>query len=173
MVKSTGLVSVVALSALLAACGGGTEGGEAPAEAPAETEAPAEEAPAEEAPAEEAAEEGAEAEAEGGADLAGLTGDAAAGKVVFSQCRTCHEVKEGVNKVGPSLAGIVGRQAGSVEGFSYSTANANSGITWTEDVLFEYLKDPRGYLPGTKMIFNGLPNDQDRANVIAYLKDPS
>lgn len=168
MVKFKGLVGAVALSALAAACSGGGSEAEAPAEAPAEeVEAPAEET---EAPAEA---EATEETAAGGTDFASLTGDAAAGKVVFSQCRTCHEVKEGVNKVGPSLAGIVGRTAGSVDGFNYSTANANSGITWSEEIMFEYLEDPRGYLPGTKMIFNGLPKAQDRADVIAYLKNPS
>lgn len=178
MVKLKGLVGAVALSAMAAACGGGTEA-EAPAEAPAEAEAPA---PAEEAtteaPAEEATEEAA-APADGdlatkdGVAFASLTGDATSGKRVFSQCRTCHEVKEGVNKVGPSLAGIVGRTAGQVDGFSYSPANANSGIVWEEPVLYKYLEDPRGYVPGTKMIFNGLPKAQDRADVIAYLKNPS
>ncbi|MEL6363688.1 MAG: cytochrome c family protein [Pseudomonadota bacterium] len=103
-------------------------------------------------------------------EYADFTGDAAKGKRVFTKCMSCHAVKEGQNRVGPSLYGIVGREAGKVEKFRYSEANADSGITWTEEVLFEYLADPRGYLPGTKMIFNGLPKPQDRADVIAYLK---
>ena len=100
-------------------------------------------------------------------------GDAAKGKRVFVKCLSCHSVKAGQNKVGPSLNGIVGRDAGSVDGFKYSDANKNSGITWTEATLFEYLEDPRAYIPGTKMIFPGLPKEQDRADVIAYLKEQS
>lgn len=103
-------------------------------------------------------------------DHPALGGDAAAGKRVFTRCMSCHSVKKGQNKVGPSLYGIIGREAGQVEGFKYSDANANSGITWTKDVMFEYLEDPRGYLPGTKMIFPGLPKEEDRRNVIAYLE---
>jgi cytochrome c len=102
-----------------------------------------------------------------------LTGDAAAGRVVFAQCRACHETKEDVNKSGPSLAGIVGRKAGSVDGFSYSDANANSGLTWSEEQLYVYLEDPQRTVPKTKMIFPRLAQAQDRADVIAYLKDPS
>lgn len=101
---------------------------------------------------------------------ASLTGDAAAGKRVFAKCMACHTVVEGQNRVGPSLYGIVGREAGSVEGFNYSDANANSGLTWTEATLFEYLEAPQEFMPGTRMIFPGLPSEQDRANVIAYLK---
>lgn len=128
--------------------------------------------PEAEAPAEETVEEVAEVEApEPPADVAfaDLTGDAAAGETVFAQCRTCHLVDEGKNGVGPSLYGIVGRQAGSIEGFRYSDANANSGVTWTPEVMFEYLEAPREFMPGTRMAFPGLKNPQDRADVIAYL----
>lgn len=104
------------------------------------------------------------------AAYAALTGDAANGKRVFVKCMSCHTVQEGQNRVGPSLYGIVGRPAGSIAGFKYSPANANSGITWTEDVMFAYLENPQKYIPGTKMIFPGLPVAQDRADVIAYLK---
>ncbi|MDZ7627161.1 MAG: cytochrome c family protein [Parvularculaceae bacterium] len=105
-----------------------------------------------------------------GEDYAAFTGDAAAGKKVFVKCLACHAVAEGQNKVGPSLYGIVGRSAGSIAGFNYSAANKNSGITWTEDVMFAYLKAPQQYIKGTKMVFPGLPSGQDRADVIAYLK---
>ncbi|MEO0880520.1 MAG: cytochrome c family protein [Pseudomonadota bacterium] len=111
-----------------------------------------------------------EGASEVGAELAGLTGDAAKGKRVFVKCMACHAVQEGQNRVGPSLYGIVGRAAGSVDGFNYSEANANSGIVWSENVLFEYLEAPQEYIPGTRMIFQGLPVAQDRADVIAYLK---
>jgi cytochrome c len=101
--------------------------------------------------------------------FADLTGDAGAGETVFAQCRTCHLVEEGRNGVGPSLYGIVGREAGTIEGFNYSEANASSGITWTPEVLYDYLKAPREYMPGTRMAFPGLKDPQDRADVIAYL----
>lgn len=102
--------------------------------------------------------------------LASLAGDAAAGRRVFVKCMACHTVQEGQHRVGPSLYGIIGRPAGTIEGFNYSDANKNSGIVWTEDIMFEYLENPQEYMPGTRMIFPGLPSEQDRANVIAYLK---
>ena len=74
------------------------------------------------------------------------------------------------NLVGPSLAGVVGRKAGTVPGYHYSEANEKSGITWDEPTLKEYLKDPKAKVPGTKMVFPGLKSDDDIANVIAYLK---
>lgn len=110
------------------------------------------------------------AAAAGGEDYASFTGDATAGKRVFVKCLACHVVAEGQNRVGPSLYGIIGRPAGSIAGFNYSAANKSSGITWTEQVMFEYLKNPQAYIPGTKMVFPGLPSGQDRADVIAYLK---
>lgn len=110
---------------------------------------------------------------EDGVAYASLTGDAAAGKRVFAQCRTCHVTDPGVNRIGPSLAGIIGNTAGSVAGFNYSPANASSGITWTEEQMYVYLEDPQRTIPKTKMIYAGLPDAQQRADVIAYLKDPS
>lgn len=175
-------VAVLSASAMLAlaACSSGESkkeeapAAEAPAAAPAEAPAaaPATEAPAADAAAAPAATPAAAPAAAGGATLtlAGLTGNAANGQKIFGQCRTCHVVEPGVNRVGPSLHGIVGRKAGSIAGFNYSAANKNSGVTWTEEVLFEYLENPRGYLPGTKMAFAGLKKPQDRADVIAYLK---
>lgn len=169
--RKFGIAGVVAASALLglAACsGGGEEKAEAPAEAPA-AEAPASEAPAAEAPAAEPAVAPAAA-AGATVTLAGLTGNVENGQRIFGQCRTCHVVEPGVNRVGPSLHGVVGRAAGTVAGYSYSTANANSGVTWDEQTLFTYLEDPRGFMPGTKMAFVGLRDPQQRADVIAYLK---
>jgi cytochrome c len=102
---------------------------------------------------------------------AALAQDAAAGEKVFSKCKICHQVGEGAkNMVGPVLNGVVGRPAGSYEGYHYSDANKNSGITWDEANLKEYLKDPKAKVPGTKMVFPGLKSDDDIANVIAYLK---
>jgi cytochrome c len=97
-------------------------------------------------------------------------GNAANGAKVFAQCKACHVTDKGVNRVGPSLHGIVGRKAGTVAGFNYSTANKNSGVTWDEKTLFVYLENPRKFMPGTKMAFAGLKQPQQRADVIAYLK---
>ena len=102
--------------------------------------------------------------------LASLTGDAVAGEKVFGQCKTCHVAEKGVNRVGPSLWGVVGRTAGSIAGFKYSPANKNSGLVWTDTQLFTYLEAPQKVVPGTYMSFAGLKKPQDRANVIAYLK---
>jgi len=97
--------------------------------------------------------------------------DAAAGEKVFAKCKICHQIGEGAkNMVGPVLNGVVGRKAGTYPDYHYSDANEKSGITWTKDELEKYLKDPKGVVPGTKMIFPGLPNEKDIDNVIAYLK---
>jgi cytochrome c len=97
-------------------------------------------------------------------------GDPEAGKNIFKKCHACHNIGEGAhNSVGPELNGVVGRKAGTVEGYSYSEANKTSGITWDVATLDVYLTDPKAKVPGTKMAFPGLPNEKDRANVIAYL----
>nr|WP_295663101.1 cytochrome c family protein [Polymorphobacter sp.] len=101
---------------------------------------------------------------------ASLKGDATAGKAVFTVCKTCHVVTPGQNRIGPSLYGVVGRPSGSVPGYTYSAANKNSHIVWTEPVLYEYLLAPQKYVPGTKMTYAGLKDAQKRADVIAYLK---
>jgi cytochrome c len=102
-----------------------------------------------------------------------MMGDATKGAAVFRQCQTCHVKEVGVNKVGPSLAGIVGRQAGTIPGFRYSEANKGSGITWTEQELYIYLEDPKAKIPGTIMAFVGIKDSQKRADLIAYLKSPT
>jgi cytochrome c len=97
--------------------------------------------------------------------------DAEAGRRVFNQCRACHQLGETAkNIVGPRLNGLFGRKAGSIEGFNYTEANKNSGVTWDEPTFTEYIKNPRKFIPGTKMVFNGLQKDSDIANLIAYLK---
>jgi cytochrome c len=102
-----------------------------------------------------------------------MSGDPVRGATVFKQCAVCHTLEAGVNKVGPTLHGIIGRTAGSVEGFNYSKANKESGIVWTEQQMFEYLENPRATVPGTKMAFAGLKKPQDRADVIAYIQEQS
>jgi cytochrome c len=98
-------------------------------------------------------------------------GDAAAGQKTFAQCRACHSVDAGKNGLGPSLHGIVGRKAASAEGFkTYSPAMQKSGLTWTEDNLKKYLADPKGFIPGNRMVFVGLKKPGDAENVISYLK---
>jgi len=105
-----------------------------------------------------------------GAGVAQADGDAAKGKKVFNKCRACHTLEAGKNRVGPSLHGIIGRAAGTAEGFKYSDAMKNSGITWDEASLDTYLKDPKKMVPGTKMVFAGLKKEDDIENLIAYLK---
>ncbi len=96
--------------------------------------------------------------------------DAAAGEKVFAQCRACHQVGDSAkNAVGPVLNGLFGRKAGSVEGYSYSAANKNSGITWDEATFAEYIKDPKAKIPATKMIYAGLKDEKRINDLIAYL----
>ena len=107
--------------------------------------------------------------------LAGLSPtqaqDAAAGEKVFAQCRACHQVGETAkNAVGPVLNGLFGRKSGTVEGYNYSPANKNSGITWDEAIFRDYIKDPRAKIPGTKMIYAGLKVEERVTDLIAYLK---
>ncbi len=97
--------------------------------------------------------------------------DAAAGEQVFKKCLPCHAIGPGAkNKVGPELNGLDGRHSGTAEGYSYSPANKNSGIVWSEAKFKEYIKDPREVIKGTKMIFPGIKNEKDSDNLWAYLK---
>lgn len=96
--------------------------------------------------------------------------DAEAGQKVFRQhCNICHDVAPGRTRVGPSLFGVVGRRAGTMDGYHYSDANKSSGITWDQPTLDKYLSDPRGVVPGTKMTFAGVKDDEQRRNLIAFL----
>lgn len=118
--------------------------------------------PQAEAPAEPAG-----SEAEAPAEPAEI--DIAAGEATFRVCRACHQVTDGVNTVGPHLYNVVGREIGSVEGYAYSEAMAAMDGVWDRATLDEYLTSPRDFVPGTKMIFPGVPDAQDRANLIGYL----
>ena len=96
--------------------------------------------------------------------------DVAAGKTSFNKCMACHSIGEGAkNKVGPELNGLDGRKSGSAEGYSYSDANKNSGITWNESEFKEYIKDPKAKIPGTKMIFPGIKNEKEINDLWAFL----
>ncbi|WP_411914165.1 c-type cytochrome [Bosea thiooxidans] len=97
--------------------------------------------------------------------------DAAAGERSFNKCRACHQVGESArNMVGPELNGLIGRHSGAVEGYSYSAANKNSGLTWDEATFTDYIKDPRAKIPGTKMIFAGIKNEKEIKDLIAFFK---
>lgn len=99
-----------------------------------------------------------------------MAADAANGEKVFKQqCGACHSIVAGKNGVGPSLFGIVGRTAGSVDGFHYSAANKGSGIVWTEDKLDPYIESPKTVVPGTTMPYPGLKDAEKRADLVAYL----
>lgn len=97
-------------------------------------------------------------------------GDAAHGKVIFNQCLVCHTIEPGKWKIGPSLWGVVGRHSASLPGFNYSPAMKAHNVTWDEDTLNTYLTAPMKVVPGTRMTYPGIPDAQNRADVIAYLK---
>jgi cytochrome c len=97
--------------------------------------------------------------------------DVAAGEKSFRKCLPCHSIgPDAQNKVGPKQNGLDGRKAGTVDGFNYSDANKNSGITWNEATFKEYIADPRAKIPGTKMIFPGIKNPQEATDLWAYMK---
>ena len=106
--------------------------------------------------------------------LAGSVGaasaqDAALGEKVFLKCKACHQIGEGAkNAVGPVLNGVVGRKAGTTD-YSYSDANKNSGITWDAATFKDYIKDPKARIPGTKMVFAGIKNEQEAGDLWAFL----
>src|SRR5664280_1968286 len=99
-----------------------------------------------------------------------LAQDVAAGKASFNKCMACHAIGEGAkNKVGPELNGLDGRKSGTVEGYNYSDANKNSGITWNEAQFKEYIKDPKAKVPGTKMAFAGIKREQEVNDIWAFI----
>lgn len=114
--------------------------------------------------------EGGEAAAEETVDVAALvaSADAGAGEGQFRKCAACHKV-DGADGVGPHLNGVVGRDIGSVAGFSYSDALTGLEGGWDPEDLYAFIENPKGFAPGTAMAFAGLPKSEDRANLIAYL----
>lgn len=106
-----------------------------------------------------------------GSPAALAEGDVAEGEKVFRKCKACHALEAGENKIGPSLHGLFGRTAGTVEGFKFSAAMKDSGIVWDEATLDSFLEKPKDVVPKTRMAFPGLRKEEDRENVIAYLKE--
>jgi cytochrome c len=102
---------------------------------------------------------------------AAAEGDVAKGKKLFKRCAACHSLEAGKKKVGPSLAGVFGRTAGTVEGFKYSKAMIASEVVWDEETIDQYLEKPKTFIPKNKMAFPGFKKPEQRADVIAYLKE--
>ena len=101
------------------------------------------------------------------------SGDVEACKKVYNKCKACHDISEGKNKVGPTLKGVMGRTAGTVEGYAYSDAMKASGIVWNEDTLEKYLADPKALVADGKMQFPGLKKEEEIENIIAYIAEAS
>jgi len=104
-----------------------------------------------------------------GSAKAVAAGDPVRGKTIFVRCVACHTVAAGQNRLGPSLAGVVGRRAAAVPGFRYSPAMQNSRLRWTRENLDRYIAAPAAVVKGTFMAFPGVPDARDRADLIAYL----
>lgn len=100
-------------------------------------------------------------------------GDAANGEKVFKRCAACHAIDGTTNKIGPHLGGVIGRTAGTVEGFKYSEAmiqHGKDGLVWSAETISTYLENPKEFIPKNKMAFPGLKKPEERADVIAYLQ---
>jgi len=99
-----------------------------------------------------------------------LAQDIAAGEASFRKCAPCHAIgPDAANKVGPELNGLDGRKSGTVDGFNYSDANKASGITWSEAIFKDYIKDPRAKIPGTKMVFAGIKSEKEVGDLWSYV----
>jgi cytochrome c len=104
--------------------------------------------------------------------VSAIAADVAAGQAIFARCKICHTVEAGGRSgVGPNLHGIFGRKAGSLDGFAYSEAMKNSGITWDDDTIRQYLNDPKNFIPGNKMAFPGIKDESELSNLLAYLHE--
>lgn len=106
-----------------------------------------------------------------GLSAAQAAGNPEDGRKSFAKCRACHQLEAGKNTVGPSLAGLFGRKSGTVAGFKYSDAIKAKAVTWDESTIAAYIADPKGYIPGNKMVFPGIKKESEIADLIAYLKD--
>jgi cytochrome c len=106
-----------------------------------------------------------------GSATAALAADPAAGQKIFeAQCGICHAVVAGENRIGPTLFGVVGRPAGSVPGFNYTADHKKLDVAWDAATLDKYLANPRAMVPDTSMIYAGLKDDAERADLVAYLE---
>jgi cytochrome c len=106
-----------------------------------------------------------------GSSAVAVAQDVAAGEQSFKKCLPCHAVGEGAkNKVGPLLNGLEGRKSGTIEGFTYTDANKNSGLVWDEATFNDYIKDPRKKIPGTKMVFAGIKSEKEISDLWAYMR---
>jgi cytochrome c len=106
-----------------------------------------------------------------GSATAALAADPAAGEKIFkAQCGICHTVVAGENRIGPTLFGVAGRPAGSVPGFNYTVDHKKLGVTWDAATLDKYLTNPRAMVPDTSMVYDGLKDDAERADLVAYLE---
>jgi len=160
-----GMVMIALLAGVsLAGCGGGKpEPGGEPAAVAADQAAPK--------PAGGAAKDPAPLPAAEQAPAGGGTPDLKRGKTLFLQCRACHSLEEGgAHKVGPNLHGVFGRAAGQAEGFAYSDVLKDSGVVWTDDTMDQWIERPADFLPGNRMVFIGIRKPEDRASLIAYMK---
>ena len=109
-----------------------------------------------------------------GISSAQAAGDAAKGEKVFARCKACHAIEANApKKIGPPLHGLFGRHTAAVEGFNYSDALKKADFVWSQDKLEQWLASPKTFLPGNRMAFPGVPNPQDRADLIAYLETAS
>ena len=99
------------------------------------------------------------------------TADPVKGKKVFKKCVACHSLQEGKNKIGPSLYNLLGRKAGSVDGYKYSKAMKNSDVVWDEESLDKFLTKPRKFIPKTKMSFRGIKKKSLRDDLISFFKN--
>ena len=105
-------------------------------------------------------------------DMGDISGDPIAGKKVFNKCKTCHLMeKDGVNRIGPNLFGLLGRKSGTAKGFNFSRAMKEANIIWDENALSRYLVKPKAFIPGTKMAFPGLDTEQEIWDVISYITE--
>ena len=107
---------------------------------------------------------------ENASTMAHADGDAARGELRFADCAACHSLAPGTNNIGPSLAGLFGRKAGTIADFRYSPAMRRSGITWAPQMLDEFIADPQKLVPANRMPYSGMPNAADRADLITYLE---